>query len=174
MSDKLDLFFSENNFDFQHPRLGHENRFEKKLNQVKTKKTHSWRWLSVAASIILLLGFALGSYHQNQINELADVSPKMKEVESYFITAINEELKTVESYRSLDTETVIEEALDQIEELSEEYNYFLIELKTQNNNSEIISAMIKNYQQRLEILQNLLEQINIIKNPKLITNELFI
>lgn len=173
MSDKLDTYFSENNFDWHQPALGHDRRFEKKLNQLTPQKSQSWKWMSVAASILLMLGFWIGSYHQTQINELSDVSPKMKEVERYFIAAINEELKSVESQRSLETEVIIEEALDQIEELSEEYQFFLIDLRTQNNPREIINAMIKNYQQRLEILENLLDQINIIKNPKIISNEIF-
>ena len=88
---------------------------------------------------------------------MADISPKMEEVENYFVTAINQELKTVEENRSLDTETIIEQALNRLEDLEEDYNYFLAELNTNGNQTRLISAMIKNYQKRLEILQNVLE-----------------
>ena len=98
----------------------------------------------------------------------------MEEVENYFVTAINQELKTVEENRSLDTETIIEQALNRLEDLEEDYNYFLAELNTNGNQTRLISAMIKNYQKRLEILQNVLDQIQQIKNPQILNDEIFI
>ncbi len=111
MEDKLQQFFSENDFDFQAPNLGHEKRFEQKLNkpQQSNKKT-SWKWLSAAASVVLLFGFWLGKSNQNQQLDLADVSPKMEEVQNYFVSTINQELKSVEKNRNLQTETLIEQA----------------------------------------------------------------
>ena len=174
MEDKLHNYFSENDFDFQEPHSGHLERFERKLNNDKQKQKHSWKWLSVAASIVLVLGFWLGSNHQKSQLHLADISPKMEEVENYFVTAINQELKTVEKNRSLNTETIIEQALNRLEDLEEDYNYFLAELNTNGNQTRLISAMIKNYQKRLEILQNVLDQIQQIKNPQILNDEIFI
>jgi hypothetical protein len=175
MENNFDQFFSENNFDFQEPISGHEKRFERKLKYTQTNKNKtSWKWLSVAASVVLIFGFWLGSNHEKKQLELADISPKMEEVQNYFVSTINQELKSLEKNRSLDTETVIEEALDQLEELEDNYNMFIVELNTTGNKSKIINAMIKNYQQRLEILQNVLEQIEQIKNPNLLNNEIYI
>jgi cytoskeletal protein RodZ len=174
MEDKLQTFFSENDFDFQEPHSGHLERFERKLNQPNKAKSTSWKWLSVAASVVLVLGFWLGSNHQKKQLELADVSPKMEEVQNYFVSTIYNELKTVESNRSLETETIIEQALDELEELEEAYNVFLTELNVAGNQSKIINAMIKNYQKRLEILENVLKQIEQIKNPELLNDEIYI
>ena len=174
MEDKLHNFFSENDFDFQEPHSGHLERFERKLNQPKKINKTSWKWLSVAASVVLVIGFWLGSSHQKQQMELADVSPKMEEVENYFVSTIYNELKTIESNRSLETETIIEQALDQLEELEEAYNKFLTELNVEGNQRKVINSMIKNYQQRLQILENVLKQIEQIKNPNLINDEIYI
>ena len=175
MEDKLDNFFSENDFDFEVPTAGHEKRFERRLNKPQqTAKKTSWKWLSVAASIVLVLGFWLGSNHQKQQIELADISPKMEEVQNYFVSTINAELRNLEKNRSLDTETVIEEALDTLEELEEDYRLFITELNAEGNTRKIINSMIKNYQQRLQILENVLLQIDQIKNPKLLENEIYI
>lgn len=175
MEDKLHQFFSENDFDFQEPTLGHEKRFEQKLNKPlqKNNKT-SWKWLSVAASVVLVLGFWLGSNHQKKQLELADISPKMEEVQNYFVSTINQELKTLEKNRNLETEVVIEEALDQLEELEDNFKLFINELNTNVNTKKIISSMIKNYQKRLEILENVMLQIEQIKNPKTLNNEIYI
>ncbi len=171
MQDKLEDFFLENKFDIHEPKQNHEARFERLINKNTPKKGVHWAWLSAAASIILLIGFWLGNSQQNQIYKLADVSPEMNEVETYFITTINNELKTIESNRSLETETIIEEALDQLEDLEDDYSFFVKELKKDINTTKVISAMIQNYQQRIQVLENVLQQIEMIKNPKLFTNE---
>jgi cytoskeletal protein RodZ len=64
MEDNLQQFFSENDFDLQEPHSGHLARFERKLNQPKKTNNTSWKWLSVAASVVLIFGFWLGDNHQ--------------------------------------------------------------------------------------------------------------
>ncbi|PQJ73193.1 hypothetical protein [Polaribacter butkevichii] len=174
MEDKLNQFFSENEFDFQEPHTGHLERFERKLNQQKKTVKTSWKWLSVAASVVLIFGFWLGSNHQKRQMDLADVSPKMEEVQSYFVSTIRQELKTVEKNRNLDTERIIESALEKLEELEEEYTFFIIELNKNGQQRKIINAMIRNYQQRLDVLENTLKQIEHIKNPNLLNDEIYI
>ena len=166
MEDKLHQFFSENDFDIHEPHSGHLDRFEKKLNfPTKQKKNIPWKWMSVAASVVLIFGFWLGSNHQKTQLDLADLSPKMEETQNYFVSTINQELKELEKNRTLNTEGVIEEALDELEELEDQYKNFVKELNTNGNQKKIIYAMIANYQQRLEILENVLKQIEQIKNP---------
>jgi hypothetical protein len=174
MEDKLHQFFSENDFDHQEPHSRHLERFERKLNNPNTVKKTSWKWLSVAASVVLVLGFWLGNNHQKQQIELADISPKMEEVQNYFVSTINQELNTLEKNRNLETETIIEEALEQLEELEDNYRSFIKELNNDGNSRKVINAMIKNYQQRLQILENVLLQIEQIKNPNNLNNEIYI
>ncbi len=174
MEDKLKYFFSENDFDHQEPHSGHLERFERKLSKPNQATKTSWKWLSVAASVVLILGFWLGSNHQKKVTGLADVSPKMEEVKNYYVSTIHQELKTLEKNRSLETEKIIEEALEHLEELEDNYKSFVQELNIVGNSSKIINAMIKNYQQRLEILENVLQQIEQIKNPNSLNNEIYI
>ena len=174
MENKLHHFFSDHDFDFNEPHSGHLKRFERKLNSPNKQSITSWKWLSAAASIVLLIGFYLGSNHQKKQLDLADVSPKMEEVQSYFVSTINQELKTLEKNRSLETETIIEQALNELEELEEEYTVFIAELNNNGNQRKLIAAMIKNYQQRLDILENVLKQIEQIKNPNLLNDEIYI
>jgi len=174
MEDKLHQFFSENEFDLQEPHSGHLARFEHKLNASKERNKTSWKWLSIAASVVLVLGFWLGSAHQKKQIELADISPKMEEVQNYFVSSIHQELKTLEKNRSLETETIIENALDKLEDLEEDYQIFVKELTKNGKQRKLITAMIKNYQNRLDILEKTLKQIEYIKNPNLLENEIFI
>lgn len=174
MEDKLHNFFSENEFDFNEPHSGHLERFKNRLNAPKQQKKNSWRWLSVAASVVLIVGFWLGSSHQKRQLDLADVSPKMEEVQNYFVSTINHEIKTLEKNRNLDTETIIENALEELEELEDSYNTFVVELTKNGKHKRIISAMIKNYQKRLEILERTLNQIDQIKNHNILKDEIYI
>lgn len=174
MEDKLHHFFSENEFDFKEPSTGHLERFERKLNAPKQKQKTSWKWLSVAASVVLIFGFWLGSNHQKKQIDLADISPKLEEVQNYFVSTIHQEIKTLEKNRSLETETIIENALEELEELEDNYKAFVKELTKNGKHRSVISAMIKNYQRRLDILDKTLKQIDQIKNPNRTQNETFI
>jgi hypothetical protein len=177
MGDKLHTYFSENDFDSQDPHSGHLERFEKRLanaNQTKKKPRSSWKWMSAAASIVLVLGFWLGSNHQKNSVDLADISPKMEEVQTYFVSTINQEIKELEKTRNLETEAIIEQALEELEELEDSYKSFVIELTKNGQQKKLIAAMIGNYQQRLEILQNVLLQIEQIKNPNTFNDETYI
>lgn len=169
MNDKFQDFFSENNFDIHEPHSGHNERFLRKLQQPK-KKTISYKLMGAVASVILLIGFYLGSFHQQKQYDLRDVSPKMAEAQNFFVSTINQELKEIEKFRNLETETLIEEALEEIEELEDQYGSFKIELNQSGNQRMKVQAMINNYQQRLHVLQRLLDQLDKLENPTKFNN----
>ncbi|WP_299836531.1 hypothetical protein [uncultured Tenacibaculum sp.] len=164
MKDKLDDFFLNNDFDLNEPHAGHEDRFLRKLNRQEKKSKLSWRWMGVAASILLTVSFFLGKYSVTE-NEVYNMFPEMAETETFFVNTINQELKEVEKFRNIETESVIEDALDQIEELEDRFKNFTKDLKTIGNEKQVIKGMINNYQQRLQILENLLFQLEYINNP---------
>ncbi|WP_075342225.1 hypothetical protein [Tenacibaculum agarivorans] len=169
MKDRLDDFFLNNDFDVNEPHSGHEDRFLRKLNHTQTKPKHkiSWKWMSVAASLLFLVSFYLGKYHSSHDDgfNIEEVSPEMAETQSFFISTINQELKEVEKYRNIETETIIEDALDQIEELEDQFRIFKKDLKNIGNERQVIHGMINNYQQRLQILENLLFQLENSNKP---------
>ena len=49
--------------------------------------------MSVAASVILVLGFYLGANFTEQPLTLANVSPQMEETETFFVNTIKQEFK---------------------------------------------------------------------------------
>jgi energy-coupling factor transporter ATP-binding protein EcfA2 len=98
----------------------------------------------------------------------------MEEAQNYFLSTIHQEIKTLEKNRSLETEKIIENALDELEELEDNYNIFVRELSKNGKQKRVIGAMIKNYQRRLSILERTLKQIDHIKNPNIRENEIYI
>ena len=178
MKDNLENIFKnfKNQFDIEEPSIGHFNRFEAKLNKTATPKKSFklFSYVAVAASIVLLFGVWLGSSFSNPGMELATVSPEMEETQSYFVSIIKNELTTIENERNNDTEQLINDALLQINKLENQYNTLTLELKESSEDKRIIYAMISNFQQRIDILQSLLIQIENVKQLKTQNNEKYV
>ncbi len=172
MKDQFNQFFKNTDFDIEEPRFGHLERFQDRLkNPAKKKKSFSYKWMSVAASVILIVGFWLGANLTNKTLVLADVSPEMQEAEMFFVSTIKQELRTIEKFRNPTTERVIEDALNQLEKLDDKYQDLVKALNKSNNDRRVVYAMISNYQNRIEILQDVLNQIDKIKNLKVNNND---
>ncbi|REE82017.1 hypothetical protein BX611_1560 [Lutibacter oceani] len=180
MKDNLDKIFKnlEGSFDIEEPTIGHFNRFEAKLNKTVAappkKGTNLFTFIAIAASIVLFFGIWIGSSFSNSGMELAAISPEMQETESYFVTVIEKELQIIEKERNPETEQLIKDALNQIKKLEKEYQVLTLELKESTEDQRIIYAMISNFQQRVDVLQSLLIQIEDFKELKTQNNEKFI
>ncbi len=171
MKDPLDQFFEQSNFDQELPRLGHFERFEHRLETQHKKRKISFKWLSIAASILLLIGFSIGINHSENNIALAHLSPKMQEAENFFTNTIQLEIKEVEKARNPETEQIIEDALNQLELLEDNYKELVASLAKSNDDRRIIHAMITNYQNRITVLQDVLKLIERMKDLKQEKNE---
>jgi len=180
MKDNLENKFKglENQFDIEEPTIGHFNRFEAKLNQTNRNSRGSIvklvAGLSIAASIILFVGIWLGSEFSDKGMQLASVSTEMQETQSYFVSVIEQELRIVENERNTTTEKIISDGLNQLKKLENQYSELTLELKESTEDKRIIYAMISNFQQRIDVLQSLLLQIEEIKQLKAQNNENYV
>ena len=180
MKDNLEPIFKnlKNQFDVEEPTIGHFDRFEKKLNKQNTtsskKINRSLLLLPIAASILLFIGIWIGKNYSNNGLELASISPKMEETQSYFVTTIQKELETIELERNSDTERLINDAFEQLVILETQYTHLTLELKQSTEDKRIIYAMISNFQQRIELLQGLLTRIEDVKRIKKQTHENYV
>lgn len=181
MKDNIDKLFKdlEHQFDIEEPTIGHFDRFEAKLNKTnsnnsKKKNFKLLPYVAVAASFILLFGIWLGASFSNKGMELANVSLEMKETQNYFITTIQKELETIEKERNNDTELLIKDALLQLNKLEKQYQRLTLELKESNKDKRVIYAMISNFQQRIDVLQGLLNKIEDVKQLKKQNNETYV
>ncbi|MDH5413318.1 MAG: DUF3379 domain-containing protein [Flavobacteriaceae bacterium] len=177
MKDKLEQRFKElkDQFDIEEPSLGHFDRFELKLNSEFDKKNkwnpRTWTWLAMAASVALLIGIWFGGYSAKQGLELADVSPQMEETQNFFVSTIKQEIESINLKRTDENQQIIEDAFKQLNKLEENYHLLTVELEKSNEDKRIIYAMISNYQQRIEVLQTLLQQLDEIQQIKTISDE---
>lgn len=171
----LDKIFKEKQFDIEMPRLGHEGRFLGKLvtsNAGKRTKNKSLgtRWFSIAATIVLAVSILMfiGKNNTEQLR-LADISPSMAKTESIFMASLQKELNELDSREMPEHQEVIVDALFQIKVLEEDFNQLVVALNEEPNNELILSAMILNFQSRIDILKDTKETIKFLKNKNINT-----
>lgn len=176
MENNLENIFKklEGKFDFEEPDKEHLTRFKAKL--YSSKKEKKWRIISIisaAASIILVFGIWLGNNLNNHKGkELASISAQMAETQNYFITTINTELKKVKKQQSETTNKIISDTLNELKKLEQNYQHLTLDLQENAGSQRVIYAMINNFQQRIELLQSVLKEIEKIKKQK--SNEIYI
>jgi len=178
--DSLEQLFErlEDTFDVHETPTNHQRRFLEKLNTeavVTKRKSNIWRPLSIAASIVLLV--CAGIFLQNDDTEmegLASVSPEMEQTQSFFTTAISQELDTLKSFEDEDSKALVEDTLKRLEILERDYDQLKNDLVESGNDKRVISAMITNFQNRIELLQQVIENIEEIKTLKANQNETII
>jgi hypothetical protein len=177
--DQIDHIFSnlKGSFDTEEPAAGHQLRFQQKLQTLhqKEKRSYSktlWRPLMAAAAIITIaLAVFISKPADSEGMELSSVSTDYYEAQNFFTIALREELQKVEAQRSPLTEHIIYDGLRQLNKLETQYNQLKLDLETSQQDNRVIYAMISNFQTRIDILTNLLEQIENIKQLKVEQNE---
>ena len=179
--DTIDDIFDnlKGEFDINVPNKGHEARFLDKLkaNSIAlndSKKSSGFNWkpfLAIAASLVLCFSVFMTLQNEPGTLDLASVSPELSETQDFFTSTIENELKKLNDERSPLTESIITDALKQIQILETNYQNLKTDLTESGNDQRVIYAMITNFQNRIDILNTVLEQIETIKELKFNTNE---
>lgn len=175
--DNIEQLFErlEGTFDVHEAPANHQKRFLDKLEaeSTSTKRTFNiWKPLSIAASIALLVCAGIFmSGGEAEIEGLASVSPEMEQTQSFFTSAISEELETLKSFEDEESKVLVEDTLKRLTILEADYDQLKLDLTESGNDKRVISAMIINFQNRIELLQQVIENIEEIKTLKANRNE---
>ncbi len=180
-NDNLNTLFENLNEDFniEAPNSGHKQRFFDKLNSqntvaLQTQKSVRTLWrplIGVAASIILIISVFAGVQQDSNTKDLASISPEMATTQYFFTNAISEELEKLNSEEYPEFQDLIVDALFQIKVLEENYQQLKSDLTESGDDKRVIYAMISNFQSRIDLLQNVVEQIDDLKQNKNEQNE---
>ncbi len=143
------------------PPVGHMERFQNKLSG-----NHWLRPLmKVAAVVVLLMSISLALYYQNVDNELSleSISTELAETEYYYQSVLKKKLIRVE--KMLNDEQ-FKKVKSELMSMDKNYLYLKEDLKLNPNDQRIIHAMINNYQLKIELLQQIMDQVKMNKNIK--------
>ncbi len=180
--DTIEKLFKQlqGGFDIQEPEQGHEQRFIDKLNASKgvvgltPRKNRTWlKYGTVAAAVVLL--FSVGYLQLNTPDtvdeQVAKISPEASKTEFYFASLIEEQVKELQSEATPETEKIINDTMAQLKKLELNYAKMEQDLVNGGNSKLILSAMITNFQTRIDLLNEVMIQIETIKNLKNANNE---
>lgn len=175
--DNLDELFKklDNTWDFEEPFPGHKTRF---LNTIGKTPQKPFRYLfpvAMAASILLCIGLFL-NFKQSEValkeqDEWANVSPQVQETHVYFTSIIDKGFKKLEQYNNPKNKQIIEDAIEQMQKLDEDYEHIKAELIKNGENRQLIFAMLTNLKTRIAFLEEVLLQIDNNNKLNLVAHE---
>ncbi|WP_424001586.1 hypothetical protein [Maribacter sp. IgM3_T14_3] len=175
--DNIEQLFNElhDKVDYAEPTSGHQQRFLEKLNESKgvatldPKRKNPWMlFLSVAASIAILV--SVGIFQLNTASsvedQVAEISPEASKTQFYFANLIEQQINELNSEKSPETERIITDTMTQLKKLQLNYTKMEQDLLNGGNSKLILSAMITNFQTRIDLLNEVMIQIENIKSIK--------
>ena len=163
---------------------GHEKRFMDRMEkELPKQEKSSFFILKIAASILVLASIGTFFYINGEDNtiptnivdkapvvetknsiSLGDLSPDLKKVENYYVANINLVLSKLDA--SGDNKVLVDGYMERLAELNLEYKNLNTELNQIGPNDKTITALIKNLQLRLQLLQRLKEKLNEVQSSK--------
>lgn len=174
--DTIDQLFDtlQGTFDTEEPQIGHQQRFLEKLQAsqgvvvMQKKKTNWWKPLSIAASVLVLLGVGFSMFNTSSSidQQVAEISPEVSQTQVYFASLIEDQVRQLESESTPETKKIITDTMVQLKKLEANYKMLEQDLLDGGNNKLILSAMITNFQTRIDLIQDVLNQIENIKTLK--------
>lgn len=171
--DRLEKYIQQNKdaFDDKTPDSRHKERFQEKVKQQApiTKVVPMWKNMVKIASVVAVLVVAgtifLVNYPFNspkaaeQGVSLSEVSPEYKEVETYLQSNLDKKIKEFKSMECPNGEVEKQEVLHEVSRIDTMYQELQEDLQKNRGNERIINAMINTYQTRIEILEQVMNQV---------------
>lgn len=134
------------------PLEGHQLRFQRKLEQHNRPTARLMNWISIAASIVLLLGLG--------INVLPEAPKASNPLTTTYQAEIDTQLAFLEVNYKATFDTPIQDVKLQLLELDQAYKALETKFNKQHQHPLLLKAMIDNLQQRLDILNELEQALN--------------
>lgn len=179
-NDSIEQLFEQlrGSFDVESPPAGHRERFLDRLDSPGktsggTRRQPWWRHLSIAASIALLLAASVYLFRPEPSlqDQVAEISPEVSETSRYFAGLVSRQVAALQEMSSPETLPLIEDTLRQLEQLETGYAKMEQDLIQGGNSKMILSAMIQNFQTRIDLLQEVMVRIEEVKQFKNETHE---
>jgi hypothetical protein len=109
------------------------------------------------------LGFLYLNSNPSVEEQVVKISPEISKTEFYFANVIQQEINKLQNENAPATKQIVEDTMTQLTKLEYDYGKLETDLINGGNSKLILSAMITNFQTRIDLLAEVLEQINEIK-----------
>lgn len=159
---------NRDSFDEKEPLEGHFDRFKQRLEARKPAKKVNLFMVAAAAAVAgLILTGTLGIlYNNSSLNRsnsnnlsLGVISPELKEVEDYYQSQINAKYNQIKSLKESSAPEIESEVNKTINDMDLGYYLLKKDLSNSPKQERIISAMIQQYQVRIDMLDQILKTL---------------
>ncbi|MBB2146157.1 hypothetical protein GM921_11720 [Pedobacter sp. LMG 31464] len=135
--------------------------------QEPKKKIELYKWLSIAAMLVISLGIYF-TYNYTQATtgiNVADISPEFGQKEVRFVNQIEEKRDSLAIYATANPE-LYKKFTNDLKNLDADYERLKVELPESPNQLLIVKAMVRNREMQLQILKQQLMIINQVNQYK--------
>ena len=156
MSDKLKSFVDARREDFELFSLDVETGWQEIKEEVSVSavgKPFMKPWMTIAASISLVLIGALIGYRMYSTDMLAGESSEFIDMQFYYEEMVDTKLQLVR--QRVDDPVILED----LEAMDQAFAELKADLRDNVDNEEVLEAMIDNYRLKLQILQRILDEL---------------
>ena len=160
--------------DSNEPRSGHFERFDKRLrNQWPVRRFNFRHALQVAASIAIIVASGIVIIQKSKSGDKVAktvIPAELIEAGDYYMRQVNGKVEQIEGFSfESDQEKAI--LLNELKDLDNYHQKLMGDLETNPTDERVINAMIRHYQMKLEIMDQIIDQLNQIKSQKIENHE---
>lgn len=155
-------------FDTDQAPSGHDKRFREKLDRVPGRKIRIRHWLQVAASVAVILASAFVIMTRDRSGSRVaegEIPAAVKEADHYYAARLNAKYEQIRDFSFQDPE---EKALllDELEELDAHHQELMNDLEANPDDERVINALIRHYQMKLEVIDQIIHQLKQLNSEK--------
>lgn len=156
-------------FNDLEPSEGHFDRFYQKLHKYnRRKRLFSWNVILKAAAVAVLVVLS-GLWVYDRIDQqqsperlaLENVSPEVREAHFYYSSLMDKKYEQIKEF-DFRSEEQKELLLNELQDMDSIYVNIKEDLRTNPNDPRVVNALIRHYQMKLEVMNQILEQLRAI------------
>jgi hypothetical protein len=152
--------------DSEQPREGHEERFLQKLYSKPSPRLQVRHVLQIAASLAILItsGIVLVNLKKSGDKVASqEVPASVIEADMYYASQMDARYEQIRnfSFEDMEEKTLL---LDELKDLDKYHQQLMNDLEANPDDDRVISALIRHYQIKLEVMDQIIMQLNQIKS----------
>lgn len=150
--------------DSDRPREGHEARFLRKLERQPRRSVKFRHALQIAASIAIILTSTVVLMRHRTGNEVArqEIPATVLEAERYYATQVSYKYDEIRRFDFDNSEEKMV-LLDELKELDVYHQQVLSDLEANPGDERVVNALIRHYQLKLDVMDQIILQLNQLK-----------
>lgn len=153
------------------PQEGHGERFLSKLQETPVRRISFRHVLQIAASVAIILASSIWIIKlSNDGGKQAQMPENLQEANQYYISQVNYRYDQIKAWDFDSPEEKIV-LLDELKELDDYHEKLMGDLKANPDDKRVITALIRHYQVKLEVMDQIIWQLNQYKSENNIDDE---